>query len=322
MNPTPPDVLRTVEILRRGCGNTVVAVIFFGSHLVGTSPGRHSAADLVLVVESYAAFYRRLRSIHPMRHAPWLLAAVNRILSPNIISLIVPDTEGPGCKAIVITERDLASALSAHPADHFCMGRLTQSVRLVDARDEVAGTRIEEVLANARRTAVEWVPLYRQGPFTVTDFARTMLEISYSAEIRPESGGRSAEVFRSQADHLIELYTAVLDEAVADGRLARDGDRYERVRPAGRFLRWRWRFYFWWSEVRATLRWFKYILTFDGWIDYLARKIERRTGLRVDVTEAERKWPFLLAWPKIFRVLWHLRLNRRVVTVSGKDSGR
>jgi hypothetical protein len=322
MNPTPPDVLRTVEVIRQGCGDTVVAVIFFGSHLVGTSPGRHSAADLVLVVESYGAFYRQLRGVHPTRYGPWLLAAVNRILPPNIISLIAPESDGPGCKAIVITERDLASALSAHPADHFCMGRLTQTVRLVDARDEAARARIEETLAQARRTAVEWVPLYRQGPFTVRDFARTMLDTSYMAEIRPESGGRSAEVFRSQADYLIETYTAVLDEAVADGRLKRSGDHYECARPAGKIVRLRWRFYFWWSEVRATLRWFKYILTFDGWIDYLARKIERRTGLRVEVTEAERKWPFLLAWPKIFRVLLHLHHHRRVVAVSGKDSGR
>ena len=45
------------------------------------------------------------------------------------------------------------------------------------------------------------------------------------------------------------------------------------------------------------------MLTFDDWLDYIVHKTERRTGIRVELTQAERRLPFLLLWPKVFRVL-------------------
>jgi hypothetical protein len=61
--------------------------------------------------------------------------------------------------------------------------------------------------------------------------------------------------------------------------------------------------YFVQSKVRATSRWFKYMFTFEGWLDYIARKIERRAGFKVEVSERERRWPLIFLWPKMFRVL-------------------
>jgi hypothetical protein len=322
MNETPPEVLRTVDVLRDACGGEIVGIIFFGSRLVGTTPGRHSAADLFLVVDAYLPFYRRLHGSYPMRHGPRLLAAANRILSPNVISLVPAGTEGPGCKAVVITERDLAKALSPRAADHFCMGRLTQTVRIVHARDDQARARIESLLGQARHATIDWVPLYRVGAFTVGEFARTMLEISYRGEIRPETQDRSGEVFRTQEAYFAETYGPVLDAAIAEGRLMREGDRYARTRNPGAGERLRWRLYFERSKARATLRWFKYVLTFDGWIDYIVRKMERRAGIRVEVTEAERRWPFVLLWPKAIRVLWRLRSRGSTLAAPGKDGDR
>ena len=322
MNETPPDVAYAVDALRRACGDEIVAIIFFGSRLVGTSPGAHSAADLFIVVEQYLPFYRRLRGVYPMRHGARVLAAANRILSPNVISLIPPGSQGPGCKAVVITGRDLARALSANAADHFCMGRLTQTIRIVHVRDDRANGWIEEMLGQARRTAVEWVPLYRTGSFTAGEFARTMIDISYRGEVRPEAGGRSGEVFRTQEAALAATYGPVLDAAVAEGRLTRAGDRYARAKKVAPIERLRWRLYFARSKMRATSRWFKYVLTFDGWIDYIVRKVERRAGIHIEVTEAERRWPFLLLWPKAIRVLWQLRARRTVVAAPGNDGGR
>ena len=61
--------------------------------------------------------------------------------------------------------------------------------------------------------------------------------------------------------------------------------------------------YFLRSKIRAILRWFKYVFTFDDWLDYIARKAARRTGLRIELTPLERKLPLLLLWPKVIRVL-------------------
>jgi hypothetical protein len=75
--------------------------------------------------------------------------------------------------------------------------------------------------------------------------------------------------------------------------------------------------YFLRSKARATARWLKHVLTFDNWLDYIARKIQRRTGMRVEITPWERRLPLLLLWPKVFRVLM-----RRPATLGTRGEDR
>jgi hypothetical protein len=42
---------------------------------------------------------------------------------------------------------------------------------------------------------------------------------------------------------------------------------------------------------------------YDDWQDYLLRKLERRSGVRVELTERERRWPLIFLWPKAIRYL-------------------
>jgi hypothetical protein len=77
-------------------------------------------------------------------------------------------------------------------------------------------------------------------------------------------------------------------------------------RPSWRERR-RWAAFFRRSKARATLRWFKYMLTFDDWLDYIVRKVERRSGLHIELTKAERRLPVILLWPKTVRVMRAMR---------------
>ncbi|HKW12870.1 MAG TPA: hypothetical protein VJS69_00140, partial [Candidatus Krumholzibacteria bacterium] len=81
----PPEVRDIVLLLEETCGRNVVAVIFFGSRLVGTSPGESSAADLFVVVENYLLFYESIGSRLPAARHAGIIAALNRVLPPNII---------------------------------------------------------------------------------------------------------------------------------------------------------------------------------------------------------------------------------------------
>jgi len=49
------------------------------------------------------------------------------------------------------------------------------------------------------------------------------------------------------------------------------------------------------------------MLTFDDWLDYIVRKIERRSGQRVELTRAERQFPVILLWPKAIRLIRALK---------------
>jgi hypothetical protein len=57
------------------------------------------------------------------------------------------------------------------------------------------------------------------------------------------------------------------------------------------------------SLARATLRWLKHVVTFEGWLDYIVGKASRHTGEPIVLTERERRWPWLFAWGRLFRHL-------------------
>jgi hypothetical protein len=299
----PADVRPLVEYLEDVAGRDLVSVLFFGSRLLGTSPDSHSAFDLFVIVEDYRRFYRTFvaRPDARRRRGAALLALLNRIWPPNLFVIRPPRWRGAVAKCCVISERDLERALSERPADHFCRGRLTQQIAVVHERGSAEAERIRRYLAIARRASLRWVPLMLEAPFTVEEYCRRMLEVSYSREVRPEAQARFHEVLLAQQDYLHETYGRILDEGVELGRLVREGARYRPARPARRWARWRCDLFFRRSQARATVRWLKYAITFDDWPDYIARKVERRTGLAVELTERERRYPVLFLWPKIFR---------------------
>ena len=57
------------------------------------------------------------------------------------------------------------------------------------------------------------------------------------------------------------------------------------------------------SKARVTARWPKHVLTFDNWLPYISRKVERRTGIKVELTSLERRLPLIFLWPKVIKVL-------------------
>ncbi len=302
-----PQIRDSLEILKGASGGSLEAVIFFGSRLLGTSPDAASAADLIVVVRDYTHFYNAIGEQLPAARHIGIITSLNRVLPPNIINLNDPGGMRAGAKCFVVSEKDFRCAMSRAARDYFFRGRLSQRVEVVFARNPETRERMDNYLAMARRLSLDWVPLYLPEWFTVTDYARRMLEVSYAGEIRPESSDRVAEVYGAQSEFFRLVYGRLLDDAVAGGELIRDGEHYRMAEPPSpkqrRHFRWYWRR----SKARATVRWLKYMLTFDDWLDYIVRKVERRTGIRVELTPAERKLPFLLLWPKVFHVLRHMK---------------
>jgi hypothetical protein len=320
----PPEVRDIVLLLEETCGRNVVAVVFFGSRLVGTSPGESSAADLFVVVENYLLFYESIGSRLPAARHAGIIAALNNMLPPNIIYLGDPGGMRAGAKCFIVSESDLALGLSADAQDHFFRGRLAQRVHIVYARSEKDRQALETRIDAARHLTLTWVPLYLNGPFSVLDYCRRMMEVSYSAEIRPEARSRVREVIDAQVSFFRLVYARVLQSGVRDGRLVQEGEMFRLAKKAGFRERWRVSHFFRRSKTRATLRWFKYMLTFDDWLDYIVRKIERRSGERIELTRAERRFPVILLWPKAFRLIRALRNaeneKRRAAPRGGESS--
>jgi hypothetical protein len=69
--------------------------------------------------------------------------------------------------------------------------------------------------------------------------------------------------------------------------------------------------YFRWSKLRATVRWFKYIALYDNWLEYILHKIARRSGVALELTPRERRWPLVFLWPKAIQYIRQRPQRRR-----------
>lgn len=300
-------------------GDAVDGILFFGSQLVRTSPDAHSAYDFVVVARQYEALYRNLHTAGALTGSSARAARLNRWLPPNMLAFRgtvgaagPAGASGPLAKLAVTDAADFERALGEDARDHFFLGRLAQRVAIVHARDVPTSKRLLALLAQVVRQTVRWAAPSLPETFGPEEYCRRMLQVSYFAEIRPESGTRVAEVVRQQEAFFREVYGALFEEEAVAGTLVRTGPgAYRLALPPGAGERVRVSLYFRVSKVRATLRWAKYVLTFEGWLDYIARKIERRTGMTLTLTTAERRWPFLFLWPRAVRVLWTLWRGRR-----------
>ncbi len=320
----PPEVRDVIDLLRDACGRNLVGIVFFGSRLLGTSPGEGSAADLFVVVENYLRFYEAIGSRLPTSRHSGIMAALNRALPPNIIYLNDPGGMRAGAKCFIVSEGDLALGLSPESKDHFFRGRLSQRVHVVYARSERDRIAMERRMEAARHLTLDWVPMFLPDTFTVMDYCRRMMEVSYAGEIRPEARSRFAEVYNAQVTFFRLAYGRVLQEGVRDGVLAIDDaapDHFRLVKRPSFRERWRVASFFRRSKLRATMRWFKYMLTFDDWLDYIVRKVERRSGVRIELSKSERRLPIVFLWPKAIRVMRAMRGAEPAGTAVERSDG-
>jgi len=282
-------------------GEHLAGILLYGSQLLRAEPNEHSAWDLVLVVERYGPFHRALVDAGLQSRPVPLLNVMGHLLPPSVTAVEAADRSAIG-KCLIVSRRHFRRALLPRSPDHFLKGRMVQRVALIWARDDRTAGAIEGWLRRARRDVLAWAGPWVEEPFDATSLTRRMLEVSYGGELRPENRSRALEIHEAQAEWLHAAYTEVLEEAVSDGELLRSGEgEYGFARPPGAWMRLRSRAYFLRSKTRATLRWFKYIATFDGWLPYLVRKVERRTGERIELSPLERKLPLIFLWPRVFR---------------------
>ncbi|MCY3808318.1 MAG: hypothetical protein OXG58_02585 [Gemmatimonadetes bacterium] len=312
MREGPPRMRSLAAQLRGEGGDSVVAVLGYGSRLFDADPNRHSAYDLVVVVDGYRRFYRALAACGRTSRSGTVLAVANWVLAPNVIAFTDADGSGELAKCVVLSRRHFDREMGARRRDHFCVGRLVQRVAVLYGRDDETVAWVHSRVRWARRDAPNWTLPFIDGPFTADDFCRRMLEVSYAGEIRPETSGRARVVHEAQRDTLRATLAPILEELAQSGALVRaGGDRYQSVRGTSTLARIRLKVYFGWSKASATLRWLKYMVTFDNWLGYLVHKVERRTGIAVQLTRIERRLPVPFLLPRTIRLLRRARGSGR-----------
>jgi hypothetical protein len=292
-------------------GDSVVGLVFFGSRRTGA--GRASefgAHDLFVVVDAYRPFYDALAEAGLTGKRPALMAVVSRWLPPTQCSLRF-EAEGVHVKASVIRCDTWRRETSGRRRDHFCIGRLCQPTRILHSRDEDGRRLLLEGLISSHRETWKWARPWLPPTFDADSYGRSALRTSMRWEIRPEPAGRADALWEAQRGVQVPVFEALLRELAERGDVAPVSDRPERfapTQPGGRAVRSRLEHYFRWSLARATARWLKHSVTFEGWLDYIIRKASRHGGEPIDLTARERRWPWIFLWGRLLR---HLRGQKR-----------
>lgn len=291
--PVQPAFQMFTDIFRQRFGDALDAVILYGSSL-------HSS-DLT---EGVADFYVLVRDYH-CAYSERLLRYLNAWLPPNVFYLETSVSAGIlRAKYAVISTADFEQGARYwfHP---YIWARFAQPARLLATRNETVRLRIHTAQAHAVIRFLEsTLPLLESGVSDVETIWASGLTLTYAAELRAERDARARHLIQINPEIYRRLTAAALP--ALDQLLNMQPDGQYHIQPSGsgrrRRARRHWRLRRWQGRVLSILRLSKATLTFRDCLDYAAWKIERHTGIKVEITPMLRRHPVLWGY-KVMRQL-------------------
>ena len=288
-----PDYPAFVDALLERFGTSADAVILYGSCL-RTGELDEGIADLYVLVDDY-------KNAYTQRY----LGLLNAWLAPNVFYLEVSHQNRTlRAKYAVISTSDFEKG-AQYWFHSYIWARFAQPSRLLYVRDDITRHRIYSALAHSVITFLTQAgKALESNPYTVESIWTRCLMLSYAAEVRPEDETRARHLATMNLNDFTRLTKAAcpaLDGIFIDQP---DSNTYlcqNTVETSRRALR-RWRLRRWQGRVLSVLRLSKATLTFRDCLDYAAWKIERHTGVRLEITPWLRRHPIL--WG--FKVMWQL----------------
>ncbi len=286
-----PDGLEPlIERIRARCGASLRAIVLYGSTRRSANL-RDGLVDLMAIVGDY-------RSVH----GAGLTAMLNYLLPPNVYYLEAgPPRERVRCKYIIVSEQTFKTR-TAGGLDGYFWARFSQPCRLVWAVDADAADRMAAARANAATHFARQALGLGNGCFSAARFWVRAVSASYGCELRPEPPGAADALIGRDPEFWNGLSRALLPSLA--GVSANEDDTFRVELARGRRIagRSRWALRRSWSKWLNILRLLKAAGTFANGIDYLSWKIERHSGIKVEVTDSMRRHPRLASWKLLFRM--------------------
>lgn len=283
-----PPIAAIVEAARQRHGSAVAAVLFYGSCL-RLSSDEGKIVDLYLVVDSYRAGYHTK-----------LPALLNWLLPPNVYYLEAP-FEGRQVRAkyAVVSRSDFAAGAGGRWFHPYLWARFAQPCRLAYCRDDEAGNAMISTLAGAlRKCAREGLSLMTQR-FSSRDLWIAVFRQTYRTELRAEPPERATQLYEANQAHFDRAAAAVMeapasepDKQTAEG--LSDASRTWLPQVGGQgHIRMKWLLRRLQGKLLSVLRLMKAAFTFQDGAQYLLWKIERHSGVSIQLTPWQRRHPLL-----------------------------
>lgn len=284
-----PGPAQLLQVLRERHGDNLCAVLIYGSFLRGK---RDTVLDFYVLLDDYRSLPRRWHG------------ALCRLLPPNIYQ--VAAGEGQAQVRAKCATLSLARFLRGLRGDFhsYFWARFAQPCGLLYCRDEPTRQRLLDGLADAACTFAGHALALLPERFDARALWVEGLTRTYRCELRSERAGYAAGLFDASPDYYRAL-TGHLAEAglpcraepgVPDAYRSWLSPRRRRLaQPA------------WWlravqGKALSVARLAKAALTFDQPLDYLLWKIGRHSGIQIEPSPRQRRWPLLFAWPLLWRL--------------------
>ncbi len=279
--PVDPRVAAMAEAIAARFGPASRAVLFYGSCLREANLDG-LMLDFYLIVSDYPAAYGK----------GWKSFA-NRVLPPNVFPF---EHGGLAAKIAVLSEADFHRLNGPETHNVSVWARFAQPSRLVWSADDDARDRSIAAVARAAPTLL-WAaqPLSDTNAVADTDadplaLWRAAFALTYGAELRAERNDRSRSVVDADPARY-RAFTPPALAAIERPLLSRDAAEraWAKRRREGKLL----------TLARLT----KATTTYAGGVDYLAWKISRHSGMKVDLKPWQQRHPIIGALSLLPRLI-------------------
>lgn len=209
-------------------------------------------------------------------------------------------------KIATMTLATFARAARGELLDTTVWARFVQPSAVIWARVEAEREATQRAIQDAGVTAARLAVALGPGRGPVEEYWRALFRATYRAEFRVEPPGREDSILSVNHAHFMELLPRALDRAGIAWRW--HGDEIEpELSPAQRrhVLQW-WRRRRRLGKPYNLARLVRATATFDGAARYGAWKLQRHTGIALELTPWQERHP-LLAAPGAFWRIWRLR---------------
>ncbi len=284
----PQRVTDVMTLIRDRHAERVEAMVYYGSSLRELD-NPEKMLDFYVLVDSYRK-----------THGTGIRALLNRFIPPAVYYVEhVSRDDGTisTCKYSILSLSQFEKRCGKGAFLSQVWGRFSQPCAVLWSKNETILNRVWAARVVAVETmASETAPLLGGNATASELWGRGFFE-SYRTELRPESStGRSQEIVARFADRYNAITTGLYGEPNAEGLYNLPENRMDKVKR-------RWFFRRLFGRPAAAIRVLLGAATFDGGIDYIARKVENHSGVKLDPTPAQRKHPVIHS-PVLFWKLW------------------
>lgn len=262
--PQDAKLAPLIAVIQKRFADNLAGILFYGS-CRSTQDPTDGLIDLLVLVDD-----------HQKAHTSALAAQLNAWLPPNVYFF---ETQGLQCKYALLSMKQFKAKMHSR-IDHYFWARFAQPftpvyMRSLDVEDELVAAQVQ-----ALKTFYSNLVALNGPPTESQSFWAAGLQQTYACDLRPENAAHSQTVIARAPEFWGNVTDALLRECPES-----------QISTSARRVDWKIRRLV--GKILNLARLLKAAGTFSNGIDYLAWKVERHSGVKVETSPWMHRYPRL-----------------------------